>query len=1705
MYQEEKISEDLISQSNKNVFSRLFGNYSQREKNYDIFNKNEELFKELKPKNSFETIRRNRIIILIILIAIFFINIGFLSQVQSILKVIKNYKNIINNKQNTLLLLDLMNKSKQDQIIFNENFYKINNNKKEIAEFISEDFLKSLNYIKFENTVFYDNIFGNDLKNEKNESENKKFGKFISKIRVYYSNEISNYNLKNFINPDIFFESIKLSVCFYLTIGILLIVVGVLFLFQDSNRFTNKIFLILNFYVIYSILNFSELTHICLYFYFSENLKILLDIWDNFSFILMMLIARIFDYNFTIYIISFILKEITSIIIQYISLYKEENFFLCFNFYELLAKLSKCFLFFISLNLLFKLKKKYQTMLHLKDKIISYLYDVSDNFNEKYLFVKNHELYFANKALQNSFENHDKVKNFLYNDWFTQEGKNNKLRENLSYIFQNVMINPELPSRLKMKINDIQNFMILLNNETLMLNFYETTVNFKTNLTNNNDYIKFNQNITRIVNNILKNKINNRFKRKTRVSSFKLKNTNQTDSSAKKTLNTEEKKNFNLQIDSHLDYLINQLVKVLIQYNLKQNNSKIYKRDFHDNFEKSHRGPTKLNRTFTLNSNSNLKIFKKSYTDIKRSLRQDKKNFSQTSKNNFSFQGNKIKSNQIYNVGKNVYKKDDKAKRQNYCENENYILIGEKVFSQEENTGFNNNSILKNFKKLNNFKKDLLYPHHNFNHTNLKTSERNGISQCFFENKDKSEYIFIKYNKILDGFEILIKNSSTKGKSFKNTINKLNLKEILKLSLSKLCHEFRNPLLNILILVDSLKGQQNSLFKKIDSFYKTFSIEPIKSETSFVFNSNDLNEISGENSLHKTNSFTNKFIFPIINFNQNNLILKNNTYTNINQEIINENIHLNRINEEKDEDIKLNIFCETNSVHSSQKYQFCNLITPRYDSSTFKLKTNNNLKLKDDKGFDSQRKIINTYEQSFQIKSLNNIDIITDSNGSFYDSKNKSGNILPSIIHKNKNYKKFYNKNNDNNILSPLISSNFECFNENIIKIKSICSYLNYNLFEFEYLSNLVSKHNLTEYFLEIKEKITNNCSRVNIRKEIEPLVKLVRTKISLSNKKLNFNLLINEDTPNTLYLDFETIKKMLFLLIKNSIHFSNSGEIKLEICFKNNNLFFEINDNGIGIKENNIKNLGNILTKSRITNNIQGIGLGFFMFKIHLLVLNGDYNVKSKFGEGTNVIFSIPMQSSDDRSAYKLLVNNLSIDKEIIYQIEKSTFSNLKPTQSWENNFLGYSHNTESNILRNVDSIYNRKKEMFSEIPIRHQSCRVNSKFLKNFIVECDNNQNKIGDRNSLKNLGINTYNQKSPLHLNSTILRAFDVDKKKNSKSNFTNIKSLEYDDSFDYENSLNKTFSVLTNSEDKYNRTIQSKLAVNNNSNNKININLDDIEKNKISIINKKSTNSLFNLGNAIESSNKYIDIDNLNKRQSSPLNIIEKNNNIESKNKKENEHPGISFTNSVCNSFSQNDSSFSNKTVQIIDNDIHLGIKNLDLKSISNSNNCKCSENNHLYSDRESYSIVLSNNTSNKKLIILVVDDEELIRKSNVNFCKKFFKKLDFQDIEIIVEEAVDGIEALYKIFINYLKGIRFDFIITDETMSFMKGSLMAKIIKKFIEDNIFYDMIIGSLTSYDFVNIKANKNSIYFDFIGTKPISDSFLKKFVNIYKEKIVN
>ncbi|WP_294373003.1 ATP-binding protein [uncultured Clostridium sp.] len=132
----------------------------------------------------------------------------------------------------------------------------------------------------------------------------------------------------------------------------------------------------------------------------------------------------------------------------------------------------------------------------------------------------------------------------------------------------------------------------------------------------------------------------------------------------------------------------------------------------------------------------------------------------------------------------------------------------------------------------------------------------------------------------------------------------------------------------------------------------------------------------------------------------------------------------------------------------------------------------------------------------------------------------------------------------------------------------------------------------------------------------------------------LYFNLFMEEDTPKFVYGDVTKLNQILMNIISNGLKFMNTGGITLKVSWKNINFrrikfIFEIQDTGIGIKPDKIKNIFEPFEQSNasITRKYGGTGLGLAICKKLAKLFDGDVTVESTYGVGSTFYVTVVLQ----------------------------------------------------------------------------------------------------------------------------------------------------------------------------------------------------------------------------------------------------------------------------------------------------------------------------------------------------------------------------------------------------------------------------------------------------------------------------------------------
>lgn len=199
-----------------------------------------------------------------------------------------------------------------------------------------------------------------------------------------------------------------------------------------------------------------------------------------------------------------------------------------------------------------------------------------------------------------------------------------------------------------------------------------------------------------------------------------------------------------------------------------------------------------------------------------------------------------------------------------------------------------------------------------------------------------------------------------------------------------------------------------------------------------------------------------------------------------------------------------------------------------------------------------------------------------------------------------------------------------------------------------EYVENIVVSSNhlidLVNDVLDISRiesgKVSLSYEYVDIYKLIDEVINITST--SAVNKALVIIKNIEPNVPQNIYVDGTRIKQILLNLINNAIKFTNQGYIKLTAYYNTADelLNFEVEDTGVGVSQDNQKDLFNAFTQLENfeMNRQQGAGLGLTITRNLAEIMQGNVVLTSEEGKGSVFHVQLPVTVGDRSSTEKAI-----------------------------------------------------------------------------------------------------------------------------------------------------------------------------------------------------------------------------------------------------------------------------------------------------------------------------------------------------------------------------------------------------------------------------------------------------------------------------------
>ncbi|HEX2982165.1 MAG TPA: HAMP domain-containing sensor histidine kinase, partial [Ignavibacteriales bacterium] len=119
---------------------------------------------------------------------------------------------------------------------------------------------------------------------------------------------------------------------------------------------------------------------------------------------------------------------------------------------------------------------------------------------------------------------------------------------------------------------------------------------------------------------------------------------------------------------------------------------------------------------------------------------------------------------------------------------------------------------------------------------------------------------------------------------------------------------------------------------------------------------------------------------------------------------------------------------------------------------------------------------------------------------------------------------------------------------------------------------------------------------------------------------------LICEDEQLFCTQDNKLLATVLTNLISNAIKYSpHGGEIKLSLEKTDSGIRYTVADQGIGIEENDLREIFQPFFRGKNIGGIKGTGLGLSIVKKYLEIIGGAIEINSELGKGTAIVVDVP------------------------------------------------------------------------------------------------------------------------------------------------------------------------------------------------------------------------------------------------------------------------------------------------------------------------------------------------------------------------------------------------------------------------------------------------------------------------------------------------
>ena len=216
-------------------------------------------------------------------------------------------------------------------------------------------------------------------------------------------------------------------------------------------------------------------------------------------------------------------------------------------------------------------------------------------------------------------------------------------------------------------------------------------------------------------------------------------------------------------------------------------------------------------------------------------------------------------------------------------------------------------------------------------------------------------------------------------------------------------------------------------------------------------------------------------------------------------------------------------------------------------------------------------------------------------------------------------------------------------------------------------LEDLADLSQIRKKRIVLEEKI------INLKELFENVVNII-----LYRKKPSVEFEIDFENIDNYYLvDPKRFSQIIINLLSNAFKYTQKGKVKLKVFIEPKDKNIDIlnicvEDTGVGIPDKDKENIFHLFSRTSLTKNIEGTGIGLYIVKNIVEALNGSIEFESKENKGTCFKVKIPIKKVDKKELNKsikkteektkpslkdinlLIVDDIALNRELIKLLAK-------------------------------------------------------------------------------------------------------------------------------------------------------------------------------------------------------------------------------------------------------------------------------------------------------------------------------------------------------------------------------------------------------------------------------------------------------------------